>query len=115
MTNLAACPDGTPTAEFVIDADHRLFQIEKSFTRDGVAQLERRDPTSFTRHGAFADATGPGQLVKPRVAASSPVEGPVIRTSGRPPCQRSSACVGRVRIALKPVSRWRSVLEGRTN
>jgi hypothetical protein len=32
VTNLAACPDGTPvTAEFVIDACHRLFQIEKSF------------------------------------------------------------------------------------
>jgi hypothetical protein len=32
VTNLHACPDGTPiTAEFVIDAYHRLFQIEKSF------------------------------------------------------------------------------------
>jgi hypothetical protein len=32
VTNLAVCPDGTPvTAEFVIDAYHRLFQIEKSF------------------------------------------------------------------------------------
>jgi hypothetical protein len=32
VTNLAACPDGTPvTAEFVIDAYHRLFAIEKSF------------------------------------------------------------------------------------
>jgi transposase len=32
VTNLASCPDGTPiTAEFVIDAYHRLFQIEKSF------------------------------------------------------------------------------------
>ena len=32
VTNLAACPDGTPvTAPFVIDAYHRLFQIEKSF------------------------------------------------------------------------------------
>lgn len=32
VTNLAACPDGTPvTAEFVIDAYHRLFQIERSF------------------------------------------------------------------------------------
>jgi transposase len=32
VTNLAACPDGIPiTAEFVIDAYHRLFQIEKSF------------------------------------------------------------------------------------
>ena len=28
----ATCPDGTPvTAEFVIDAYHRLFQIEKAF------------------------------------------------------------------------------------
>ena len=31
-TNLATCPDGTPvTPEFVIDAYHRLFQIEASF------------------------------------------------------------------------------------
>jgi hypothetical protein len=31
-TNLAACPDGTHvTAEFVIGAYHRLFEIEKSF------------------------------------------------------------------------------------
>ncbi len=32
VTNLRACPDGTPvTAEFVIGAYHQLFQIEKSF------------------------------------------------------------------------------------
>jgi hypothetical protein len=32
VTNLQACPDGTPvTPEFVIGAYHRLFQIEKSF------------------------------------------------------------------------------------
>jgi hypothetical protein len=32
LTNLAACPDGTPvTADFVIGAYHRLFQIERSF------------------------------------------------------------------------------------
>jgi hypothetical protein len=32
VTNLQACPDGTPvTAEFVIDAYHRLIEIEKSF------------------------------------------------------------------------------------
>jgi len=32
ITNLAACPDGTPiTADFVIGAYHQLFQIEKSF------------------------------------------------------------------------------------
>jgi transposase len=32
ITNLQACPDGTPiTAEFVIAAYHRLFEIEKPF------------------------------------------------------------------------------------
>jgi len=32
LTNLAACPDGTPvTAEFVIGAYHRLIEVEKSF------------------------------------------------------------------------------------
>jgi hypothetical protein len=32
LTNLAACPDGTPvTAEFVISSYHRLWQIEKAF------------------------------------------------------------------------------------
>ena len=31
VTNLAACPDGTPvTADFVIGSYHRLFEIEKS-------------------------------------------------------------------------------------
>ena len=32
VTNLAACPDGTPvTAEFVIGAYHQLYEIERSF------------------------------------------------------------------------------------
>jgi Transposase DDE domain len=32
VTNLAACPDGTPvSAAFVIDAYHRLIEVEKSF------------------------------------------------------------------------------------
>jgi hypothetical protein len=32
VTNLAACPDGTPvTADFVIGSYHKLFEIEKSF------------------------------------------------------------------------------------
>jgi len=31
ITNLQACPDGTPvTADFVIGAYHQLFEIEKS-------------------------------------------------------------------------------------
>jgi len=41
-TNLAACPDGTPvTAEFVIGAYHRLFEIEKSF-RMAKSDLQAR-------------------------------------------------------------------------
>ena len=32
VTNLAVCPDGTPvSAAFVIDAYHRLIEVEKSF------------------------------------------------------------------------------------
>ena len=42
ITNLAACPDGTPvTAEFVIGAYHQLFQIEKSF-RMAKSDLQAR-------------------------------------------------------------------------
>jgi len=42
VTNLAACPDGTPvTAEFVIGAYHQLFQVEKSF-RMAKSDLQAR-------------------------------------------------------------------------
>ena len=42
VTNLPACPDGTPiTAEFVIGAYHQLFQIEKSF-RMAKSDLQAR-------------------------------------------------------------------------
>jgi Transposase DDE domain len=42
VTNLRACPDGTPvTAEFVISAYHQLFQIEKSF-RMAKSDLQAR-------------------------------------------------------------------------
>jgi transposase len=42
ITNLAACPDGTPiTPEFVIGAYHRLFEIEKSF-RMSKSDLQAR-------------------------------------------------------------------------
>ena len=42
VTNLRACPDGTPvTAEFVISACHQLFQIEKSF-RMAKSDLQAR-------------------------------------------------------------------------
>jgi hypothetical protein len=42
ITNLQACPDGTPvTAEFVIGACHRLFEIEKTF-RMAKSDLQAR-------------------------------------------------------------------------
>jgi hypothetical protein len=42
ITNLRACPDGTPvTPEFVISAYHQLFQIEKSF-RMAKSDLQAR-------------------------------------------------------------------------
>jgi len=42
ITNLAACPDGTPvTADFVIGAYHRLFEIERSF-RMAKSDLQAR-------------------------------------------------------------------------
>src|SRR5689334_11755519 len=42
VTNLAACPDGTPvTADFVISAYHELWRIEKSF-RMSKSDLQAR-------------------------------------------------------------------------
>ena len=42
VTNLRACPDGTPvTAEFVIGSYHQLFQIEKCF-RMAKSDLQAR-------------------------------------------------------------------------
>jgi hypothetical protein len=42
ITNLAACPDGTPvTGEFVIGAYHQLFEIERSF-RMSKSDLQAR-------------------------------------------------------------------------
>jgi hypothetical protein len=49
VTNLAACPDGTPvTADFVISAYHRLFEIEKSF-RMAKSDLQARPIYHRTR------------------------------------------------------------------
>jgi Transposase DDE domain len=49
VTNLRACPDGTPvTPEFVIGAYHQLFQIEKSF-RMAKSDLQARPIYHRTR------------------------------------------------------------------
>jgi len=57
ITNLAACPDGTPvTAEFVIGAYHQLFQIEKSF-RMAKSDLQARPIYHRTRDSIEAHLT----------------------------------------------------------
>jgi hypothetical protein len=57
VTNLAACPDGTPvTAQFVIDAYHQLFQIEKSF-RMSKHDLQARPIYHRTRDSIDAHLT----------------------------------------------------------
>jgi len=57
VTNLRACPDGTPvTAEFVISAYHQLFQIEKSF-RMAKSDLQARPVCHRTRDSIEAHLT----------------------------------------------------------
>jgi Transposase DDE domain len=57
VTNLRACPDGTPvTAEFVIGAYHQLFQIEKSF-RMAKSDLQARPIHHRTRDSTEAHLT----------------------------------------------------------
>jgi Transposase DDE domain len=57
VTNLAACPDGTPvTAEFVIGAYHQLFQIEKSF-RMAKSDLQARPIYHRTKDSIEAHLT----------------------------------------------------------
>jgi hypothetical protein len=57
VTNLRACPDGTPvTAEFVIGAYHQLFQIEKSF-RIAKSDLQARPIYHRTRDSIEAHLT----------------------------------------------------------
>jgi hypothetical protein len=49
ITNLQACPDGTPiTADFVISAYHQLFEIERSF-RMAKSDLQARPIYHYTR------------------------------------------------------------------
>src|SRR6202020_1736082 len=57
VTNLAACPDGTPvTPEFVIGSYHQLFQIEKSF-RMAKSDLQARPIYHRTRDSIEAHLT----------------------------------------------------------
>jgi hypothetical protein len=57
VTNLAACPDGTPvTAEFVISSYHQLFEIEKSF-RMSKSDLQARPVYHHLRDSIEAHLT----------------------------------------------------------
>ena len=57
VTNLRACPDGTPvTPEFVIGASHQLFQIEKSF-RMAKSDLQARPVYHHLRDSIEAHLT----------------------------------------------------------
>ena len=57
ITNLQACPDGTPiTADFVISAYRQLFQIEKSF-RMTKSDLQARPIYHRTRDSIEAHLT----------------------------------------------------------
>jgi hypothetical protein len=57
ITNLRACPDGTPvTAEFVIGSYHQLYQIEKSF-RMAKSDLQARPIYHRTRDSIEAHLT----------------------------------------------------------
>jgi DDE family transposase len=57
ITNLAACPDGTPvTAEFVIGAYHRLSEIERSF-RMAKSDLQARPVYHHLRDSIEAHLT----------------------------------------------------------
>jgi hypothetical protein len=57
VTNLRACPDGTPVMpEFVIGAYHQLFQIEKSF-RMAKSDLQARPVYHRTRDSIEAHLT----------------------------------------------------------
>lgn len=57
ITNLRACPDGSPaTAEFAISSYHRLFEIEKSF-RMSKHDLQARPIYHHQRDSIEADLT----------------------------------------------------------
>src|SRR5205823_93700 len=70
VTNLAACPDGTPvTADFVIGSYRRLFEIEKSF-RMAKSDLQARPVYHRKRDSIEANLT----IVFAALAVSSWIE-----------------------------------------
>jgi hypothetical protein len=95
VTNLAACPDGTPvTAEFVIGSYHELWNIEKSFRmaksdlRARPVYHHKRDSTEAHLTIVFAAWPSPG-------SSSTAPDGPSGSSSAPPgataPCRSAQA------------------------
>jgi transposase len=81
VTNLAACPDGTPvTPEFVIGSYLELWNIEKSF-RMSKHDLRARPVYHRKRDSIEAHLT----IVSPRVDRSGPVSCSALTAGLTPP------------------------------
>ena len=109
VTNLPACPDGTPvTPEFVIGAYHQLFQIERSF-RMTKSDLQARPIYHRKRDSIEAHLTivlaalavsrwieHAHRLVHPQVRQDSPPlphdPDPAATTSSPPPTPSPTTC-----------------------
>jgi len=75
VTNLAACPDGTPvTADFVIGSYRELWNIEKSF-RMSKSDLRARSTTASgtpSRPASASTSSPPKTRCRPTSATPSP-------------------------------------------
>jgi hypothetical protein len=84
VTNLAACPDGTPvTAEFVISSYHRLYEIENSF-RMSKHDLQARPVYHHLRDSIEAHLTSSSPPWPSAAGSSTRPAGPSA-SSSRPP------------------------------
>ena len=84
VTNLAACPDGTPvTAEFVTGSYRRLFEIEKSF-RMAQSDLQARPVYHHLRDSIEAHLTIVFAALASAAGSSTRPAGPSA-SSSRPP------------------------------
>ena len=104
ITNLAACPDGTPvTAEFVIGSYHQLWRIEKSF-RMSKHDLRARPIYHHKRESIDAHLT----IVFAALAISRSINTPQAgrsASSSRPPADTAQSASASAAIPLPPLTR----------
>ena len=98
VTNLAACPDGTPvTAEFVIGSYHRLFEIESpSACRSPTCRPGPSTTASETRSRRTSSLSSPPS---PSAAGSRPAPAGQSGSSSVPP---AATAPSRSRLAPAP-------------